>query len=106
MLSRCSAEVERVMVETAKIGSVLKADVLGVSATELQVSMSGPATLVNRFFIGLNPNGVRIAFAEQSGEMPIFRTAIVMGFPEAFALSSVLKDLLEANVKVQPAPTK
>ena len=74
-----------------------------VNQQEIGVATAGPAVLTNRFYINVSPMGVRIAFAEQEGLLvPAFRTAVVMSFQDAYALSSVIKQLRDANVHVVP----
>jgi hypothetical protein len=81
------------------------APVQEVGQQEMLVALSGPALLANRFFINISPNGVRIAFAEQDGpQAAVFRSAVILSFQDAYSLSSVIKQLLDANVKMIPMP--
>jgi hypothetical protein len=70
---------------------------------ELQnVAFSGPAVLVNRFFVSIVPSGVRIAFAEQNGPQKsvLFRTAVTMSIQDGISLYQVVHGLLR-NVEDQ-----
>jgi hypothetical protein len=64
---------------------------------EVEVSLSGPAILSNRFFIIAGPTGVRITFAEQFGAEthPAFRTAVVLAHQDAIELAALLKHMTQ-----------
>ena len=66
------------------------------SEEELEVAFSGPAILANRFYVTLGPTGARIAFAEQqsSEKDAEFRSAVILPFQDALALSTILATLL------------
>jgi hypothetical protein len=68
-----------------------------VSVVELGIAYSGPATLVNRFYVTIGEHGVRIAFAERTadGRFLHFRSAVVLSFTDAIQLKAVLGRLLE-----------
>jgi hypothetical protein len=65
------------------------------SGSELDIALSGPAIVSNRFFVTLGPT-VRIAFCEQFGTEvgPKFRTAVSLPIQDAIALMGLLKQLL------------
>lgn len=67
---------------------------------ELDVAYAGPAILANKFYVSITAGGARIAFCElqKAGTMPIFRSAIVVPFPDAIALADLIKDLISKNV--------
>lgn len=76
-----------------------------VSKDEMKIAFAGPAPLANRFFISITPAGARIAFAEQHGDAePVFRSAALLDFSDAYALVDVLKALLDRNVKIHVTP--
>lgn len=76
------------------------------SEEELAVAFGGPALLANKFFISITGSGVRLAFAEQNGNLvpPQFRTAVVLPFEDAYALVDLVSRLLKENVQFIPAP--
>ena len=67
-----------------------------VSPEELDVSFSGPAPSVNRFFVNLSASGVRIAFTEQvpNSSKHYFRSAAILTIADALELHKVLHNLL------------
>jgi len=67
-----------------------------VPPEEHEMSFSGPATLVNRFFVTTGPAGVRLAFAEQRNPetLPIFRTAIITSYQDAISFWKLLEGML------------
>ena len=67
-----------------------------VSPEELDVSFSGPAPSVNRFFVNLSASGVRIAFTEQvpKSRKNYFRSAATLTIGDAIQLHRVLHNLL------------
>jgi hypothetical protein len=62
------------------------------SEEELRASFSGPAFNSNRFYSSTVSAGLRIAFMKQHGKAvsPIFRTAVLLSFPDAIALRNLL----------------
>lgn len=72
-----------------------------ISQPELDIALSGPAILTNRFFVSVGPNGVRIAFTEQGSpdHTPVFRAGVGMSIPDAISLYRLLRDLLKEHEK-------
>lgn len=73
-----------------------------VSNDEMEIAYAGPALLANKFYVSINPAGVRIAFAELHPQLnsPVFRTAVLLPFPDALALLQITSELIEKNVKM------
>lgn len=77
-----------------------------VGDDEMRIAFAGPAVFSNRFFITLTQSGVRVAFAEQQGgDLPVFRTGVILGFSDALALSGLIKELMDRHVRIESAPT-
>lgn len=77
-----------------------------VSDEELKVAFSGPAPGINKFFASLGPNGVRLAFCEESPAGTLeFRNAVCMHPADAIKLKRMLEGLL-AGVQVHVDPSK
>ena len=80
-------------------------------SVEVEVSLSGPAILSNRFFVIVGPTGVRITFAEQFGPetQPAYRTAVVLAHQDAIELAALLKTMtkpIEEQLARQAASAK
>lgn len=75
-----------------------------VSEAEFDVSYSGPAYAANRFFVFLQPGGVRITFAEQPkpDKSSLFRAAVMLSHQDAINLANILKTML-APIEAQIA---
>jgi hypothetical protein len=64
---------------------------------DLEVSFSGPATLVNRFIVTFHPSGVRIGLLERRAPEAAseFRTAILLSYQDAIELKNLLSVMLK-----------
>lgn len=73
-----------------------------VSEEEMRTIFSGPALAANKIYVTVSPAGVRLTFCEQWGKVvpATFRTAVLMSFPDAIALSDLLARQLE-NVTIE-----
>ena len=80
-----------------------KPAVRDVPKEELHIAYEGPAVFVNKFYVtGLGAN-VRIAFAENSKDLPpIFRTAVIMSTADVIRLRRVLEHAEMMLTKVDP----
>ena len=68
-----------------------------VSDEELRAAFSGPAVRSNKIYLSMTDSGIRIAFMEQHGTSvpPIFRLAVSVSFPDAFALRDLIARQLD-----------
>ena len=59
---------------------------------QLVQAFVGPAAHSNRFYIIVQPSGLRIAFMEAFKPMvePVFRSAVLMSYEDALALRDLL----------------
>ena len=66
-----------------------------VSDDEMAVAYSGAAVFSNKFYVTITPAGPRIAFTEvrPGTDMPLFRTAVVLPFPDADSFSGTCRKL-------------
>lgn len=81
------------MVEAkGEAGKITGSFVTNVSDEELRSAFSGPAIFSNKFYATTGASGIRIAFMEALGDLvpPVFRTAIVLPYQDAFALRDML----------------
>lgn len=79
---------------------------VAVSDEELRVAFSGAAISSNKIYVTLTGAGARITFMEQLGEVvtPVFRTAVVLSYPDALALRDVLtRTLKDVEVALKSA---
>lgn len=85
----------------AKAEAEAKPEKSRISDEEMLTVFSGPALASNKVYITITAGGVRLTFCEQSGKAvpPKFRTAVLLGFPDALALRDLLVRQLE-HVKV------
>ena len=87
------AELEKAISETR-----------AVSEQEMQVAFSGPAPLVNKFFIVGCGSMARIAFAEEApGVGPVFRSAVSMSVVDLLRLKAAI-ERVTANIVLQSVP--
>lgn len=61
---------------------------------ELEVAFSGPAPGVNRIILTLGATGVRLAFLEESENIPHFRAAVTMHPQDGLRLRDLLSRML------------
>jgi len=86
------------MAEKAKAASEPTEDVgKPIPEEEMRTIFSGPAVASNKIYITISAAGVRLTFCEQQGKVvpPVFRTAVLLSFPDAFALRDLLAKHLE-----------
>ena len=71
---------------------------------ELDAAFSGAAIYVNKTFVTVTQAGLRLAFAEARGpnEASVFRSAVLLSYPDAFALLDLLQKMLKENVEFVP----
>lgn len=69
---------------------------------ELAVAMQGPALFANKFYVtGFGPN-TRIAFCEQqSGQLPHFRTAVLLTTADLLRLGQVISQLAKSTTTIE-----
>lgn len=71
---------------------------------EHSASYTVPAPYVNRFWASLTQSGMRISFAEvpPSGQAH-FRSAVLLAYDDALALSTLINEMIKTHVKFYPA---
>ena len=69
----------------------------GLSETELDVLLSGPAVLVNKVYATAMPSGMRIAFCENRGDDTTnqFRSAVVLSYSDVQGFIELLQRLMK-----------
>ncbi len=71
-----------------------------ISDKELEMTYSGPAPIVNKFYVTTMPFGVRLTFAEEQSKVgPAFRSAVFLSPVDC----RVLRDLLHSTITTMEA---
>lgn len=80
----------------------------GVSDEDLAIAFQSAAMIVNRFFLNVNTDTVRLTFAEEvpldSGMKLYPRGAVVMDTANAIALRDLLVEMLKDAKPITPGP--
>lgn len=79
-----------------------------VSPEEMRTAFSGSAVLSNKFYVSITESGVRIAFCEDHPFVGSaqFRTAVLLPFGDAIALSELISSLIAENVRMKSSTGK
>lgn len=84
-------------------------EAIGISEAELDVTLSGPAVLVNKVYATALPSGLRLTFCENRGDATTnqFRSAVLLPYsdvPEVIKLLKRLMERIEFEFRVKPPP--